>query len=301
MTVTAHRYQAGWNGITFNEHYTANDGNVDGSGTGVNLDLLDKTTLEALQDVQLQVADYREMRQYLEGTDPNEAYEMIRLLRMQGRIFGSTWGKLEDRKLALDGAFSVAATRLAFMNNNPKGLAALTFRIAQEAAPGYADRLYYCRPAGAHPIVIARQGMGLVLPYTAELIAFDTKMYDAALSSQALLTNGNPTTCTNGGNAVTMPKLVIVLSGSGSNPVTLTNTTTGQAMTFNFAGLGAGTYTLDCTGKTSFTKADGTNVYSTRLSGWMSQMFFTAGANAITWSGATGVSSVTAQWRSAWS
>ena len=90
------------------------------------------------------------------------------------------------------------------------------------------------------------------------------------------------------------------LSGAATNvTLTLTNSTTGNAMTFNLSGLAAGTYTLDCAAGT-FTKADGTNEYVTRTSGFMSAMFLKAGNNTLTWTGNSNLTSVTAYWRSAW-
>ncbi len=298
MTISAHRYQATWNGVTFNSHYD-NTGAVD-DPAHVTIATMDKTTLEALQDVQIQVSDYRELRQYLEGVDPNEAFEGARLLRLSGRLYGTTWGKLEDRKLAMDAAFSVAACRFAFAGNTPKGLAPLNFRIARDAAPGYADRCYFCRPATARPMVIARQGQGLVVPYLGELVAFDPRMFSQSEQNLSMTLLGGGNVVANSGTIYTSPRFVIVLSGAGSNPATLTNSTTGQVMTFNFSGLAAGTYTLDTWGRGSFTKADGSNVYSTRLSGWITQMFLAPGNNTLTWTGNTALTSVTVYWRSAW-
>lgn len=293
MTVTAHRFKATWRSITFNEHY--DDSGIVDDPAHVTIGLLDKTELHRFEAVQVTVADYRELRQYLEGADPNEAYEGIRMLRLRGAVHGSTWGKLEDRVGALEDAFSVAGCRVAFAANDPPGLGPFDFKLESQSAP--VARRFYCRPATGRPIVIGQSGGGLTVPYVAELVAFEPFMYRQSEETPVAL----PATVTNPGSLYARPRYEIAFSGAGATNLTITNTTTGQAFVINASTAATGeTWVLDTATGTMYRSSDKANRYGARVSGWLSSMFLVPGANVLTTANASGVSSINCKYRAAY-
>lgn len=300
-----HRHQATWRSITFNKRY-ADTNPLVGPDDPANLAAAyvhHDYYLETLDITRVSVQDYRELRQFLEGAEPNEAYEGLRAITGRGRIVAASHGELEDMTWALYEQFSVAACRVAAIGADPPGVLPFDGKRDHIAA-GVNSPLplrFYCRPGVGRPVIVGRTREGLARPYAFQLLAFDPFAYSPTLHATALpdLT-GNDNVLVNAGNVYTKPRFVIVMSGAGGNPVTITNWTTGQSITLNLSGALAGqTYSLDV-GRSSWLREDGSNQYQVRLTGFLSDMLMLPGNNAIRVSPATGITSVTVQWRDAW-
>lgn len=298
--MTAHRFQATWRSITFNEHYTANDGKVDDPAS-VDLRNASRIELSSLDLSPVAVADLREARQLLEGADANDAYETFLVAHLRGFILGSSVGDLEDRSIALREALSPSACRYAFAANDPPGLGAFGFRLAQVAAPGYKALQVLARPFVGRPVIIGRRSEGLSRAYSAQLLVPDPKLYAASLTSSALADlAGGANVLTPGGNVRTPPVIEIVKSGAGG-PYTLTNGSTGQSLSFDLSSLAAGKTLRIYVDRSSWVQVDtGANLYAVRTAGFSSEFLLLPTANTITFSPAAGITSVTLKYRAAW-
>lgn len=298
--MSAHRFQSTWRSITFNRVY--DDSGITEDPAHIVTAYQDSDIrLESFDITSIHTTDYREVRQMLEGSDPSEAFENIRVVDGRGIIHGSSVGDLEDKTWSMYEAFSVAACRLAFAANDPQGLGPFDFKRATLGGGGtpLALRLY-CRPGAGRPVIIGRAREGLSRRYAFRLYAFDPFAYSQSLTSTALGNlAGGANTVTNAGTLYVRPKIVIVLSGAGGASVVLSNTTTGQSVTLNLSGLAAGTYTID-TARSTITDGGGASYYSAVAAGFLTNLYLLAGANTITWSVATGVTSVTFQFRAAY-
>ncbi len=301
-----HRFQATWRQTTFNPHYD-NSGLTD-DPTRVDQELLTLTgglVLDAADINRVSAQDYRELRQYLEGAEPNEAYEGVRAINLAGRIFGggatvaARYADLEDRAWLLSEQFSIAACRLAAASLDPKGVLPFDFRRASVA--GVKQLRFYARPGPARPVWMGRRQDGIVRPFSAQLVAFDPFAVDVAATNTNLanLAGGNNTVA-NPGNIYTLPKIVVTFSGAAGAAVTLANTTTGQSVGLNLATMAAGqTLTIDVR-KATIVRDNGSNQFSRRLTGFLSSLFLLPGNNTITWSAAAGVTQVQFQVRGAY-
>jgi hypothetical protein len=297
--VSAHRHRATWRSIDFNRRYLdvglGPDDPANLDATYVNSDYY----LDLLDIVRVSAQDYREIRQYLEGSEPNEAFEGLRAITGHGRISAASPADLEDKTWAMYEAFSVAACRVAAQMTDPKGV--LPFDFKRDSAGSAKALRFWCRPGSGRPVVVGRAREGLVRPFVFQLLAMDPFAYDAAETTTALidLAGGN-NTVTNPGNMYTKPKIVIAFSGAGAASVTLTNATTGQAFGLNLSTFAAGnTLTIDVGKSTMFDQA-AVDKYGVRLSGFISSMILAPGPNTITWSSATNISSVTFYFRGAY-
>lgn len=295
--MSAHRFQSTWRSLIFNRVYD-DSGITDDPQHLVPAYQDSDFRLESFDITSVHTSDYREVRQMLEGSDPAEAFENLRIIDGRGIILGSSVGDLEDKTWAMYEAFSVAACRLAFAANDPQGLGPFDFKRATLGGGGTPIPLrLYCRPGAGRPVVIGRAREGLSRRYAFRLYAFDPFAYSQTVTSVALADrSGGANTVTNPGNLYARPKIVIVMSGAGQASVTLTNTTTGQSVTFNLSGLVAGTYTID-TARSTITDGGGASYYSAVTSGFLNNLYLLAGANTITWSVGTAVTSVTFQFR----
>lgn len=296
--MSAVRHQATWRSIVFNRRYLDAGLAVDDPANIDHAHTHNDYRIKSFNASSLTVADLHEARQFLEGSEPNQAYEGSRILEVRGEIIAPTHADLEDMTWALDEAFSPAACRAAFVNNDPPHVG--PFQFKRDTSGGSLALRAYCRPAMGRPLVLAARGEGTAREFLARLMAYDPKFYAESLTSTPLanLTGGN-NTVTNAGVLATDPKFVIVLSGNGSAAFTITNTTTGHAMVFDLSAIGAGTYTLDVY-RALFTKSDGSNKLAKRVSGFPVNMWLAAGANTITVTGNTNLTSVTAQFRAAY-
>jgi len=302
MAGSLHRHKATWRSLIFNRRYldtgAANpDDPANLSATYVDNDYY----LDQLDTSRVSVQDYRELRQFLEGAEPNEAYEGVRALNAIGRIIAPDYGTLEDMAMALDEGFSVAACRRAALAADPVGLLPFSGKIDTAPVTG-ADKIpatkavrFYCRPGPGRPVQIGRVRGGLVRPFSWQLIAFDPFMYDEAETTKAL-TLGSATTVTNPGNMYARPKITIALSAAGAANFTLTNSTTGKVLVLDLSGLGVGVYYIDVAADT-FKGSAGANRYASRVSGFITDQWLEPGNNSVTASNTTNVTSVTYTFR----
>jgi hypothetical protein len=298
--MSAHRHRAYWRSLTFNRRYLDTGVQPDPEAVAnINTAYVhDDYTLDVMNPTPLSLVDLREARQFLEGAEPNQAFEGSRLIELSGRIIAPSHGALEDKTAAMYEAFSPAACRTEFAALDPPHVG--TFVFARDTAAATLALRAYCRPAIGRPVVFGRRGEGTTRRYLARLIAYDPKFYSQTEVSTALsnLVGGN-NSIDAGGVLATDPKFVILLGGAGHAAFTLTNTSTGHAIVFNLSTLGVGMYTLDVM-RSTFTKSDGTNVLSTRVSGFPTNMWLKPGTNVLTVTGNTNLTSVSVVRRAAY-
>lgn len=296
----AHRYQATFRNITFNAHLD-NSGIVDDSDHLVQAKINDDYYLDSLDLTRVTVEDFREMRQFLEGAEANEAIEGVLIATLRGHIAAASPGLLEDMTWAMREAFSPAAVRIAAASATPKGVLPFDFKVDTAEAGGVPQpsaRRLYCRPAIGRPIIVGRVREGLVRRYLAQLISFDPRVVSQTLTQQVI---SGATVCANAGLALTYPTIYITFSGAGDAALTLTHTTTGKAFVINATTAAAGeVWVLDTYAGTMVRQSDGANRYSQRVSGYLSDLFLLAGSNTITPSNVGGVSQLRYDFRAAW-
>lgn len=302
--MAAYRHRATWRSITFNQHLL-DDGTkaVDDPANIVEANLNDAYYLDELDFNRVSVQDYRELRQFLEGGEPNEAYEGVRAITGAGIIMGTTPGDLEDKAWAFNEAFSTAAVRIAAQSATPKGLLPFDFkRDTGVVVPVPATKAlrFYARPGPGRPVWIGRRREGLSRPMSFQLIAFQPFAFDQA-ASQAVWA-ANPQVVTNPGNMYTYPTIVLTFSGAAAPGFTLTATSLvgNPAIVLNLAGMLNGqTLTID-TQQSTIVRDNGTNQYGLVTSGFLSNMILLAGANNWTISDATGISQLRWDFRGAY-
>jgi hypothetical protein len=293
--VSIQRYQATWRATTFNTHLD-NSGIVDDPTHLVEANISSRYSLDTCDINRVSVQDYRELRQFLEGGEPNEAFEGVRAINGAGRIFAASPGDLEDRAWALNEQFGVAACRIAAQGLTPKGVLPFSFR--RDIVGGNRQLRFYARPGPGRPVWVGHRQEGLVRPFTFQLIAFDPFAYDEASVNTVL---AGATVVTNPGNIYSRPTITIVMAGNGSATFTITNSTTGKALVLDLSAFGAGTLVIDV-GTSSIIKAsDGSDQYSRRVSGYVSDQFLLAGVNTVTATNLANVTSVTYAVRGAYS
>jgi len=295
--VSAHRHQATWRSLIFNRRYLDVGADPDDVANIDSAYTHSDYTLDSFDPTPLSMADLREARQFLEGAEPNQAFEGVRLLGLRGRIVASTHADLEDKTWAMYEAFSPAACRMAFVANDPPHVGPFDFK--RDSVAGTLALRFYARPGIGRPVVFGRRQEGNVRPYVARLIAYDPKAYAVAELSTALGNlAGGANTVSNPGNLPTDPKIEIVLSAAGHATFTIANQTTGHTIVFDLDAETAGTFTLDV-GRATFAKA-GVNKLALRVSGYPVNQFLAAGDNTIVVTNATSVTSVTFKRRAAY-
>lgn len=299
--MSAHRWQALWRSLVFNEHYD-NTGKVDDPAHLIRAKLKSHYRLESLDLTRVEATDYRELRQWLEGAEANEAYEGVLVAIGHGRIIGADAADLEDKTAAFRDAFSIASCRLEAQTADPVGVLPFDFRrdtnfpAARDpsgAVLGYLNQRIYARPASGRPVVIGKMREGLVRPFQFALAAFDPRIYDPTIitvtgATAGLVSTGSP------GTLDTPPTITFVCNASGHIKITLNG-----MLAFEANGIAAGTWTLDGN-KGLFTKADGTNGMQYRTAGYLSNLRFLPGGNAIDTTGSANLTSVTIQYRDAY-
>jgi len=302
----AYRHRATWRNITFNARYTDDATPRDQLAALVSPSKVHEDYyLDEFDINRVTTQDYREFRQFLEGAEPNEAFEGIRALTGVGKIDAPSYARLEDMAWDLNEAFSTSGARIAAAAADPKGV--LPFDFKRDSVGGIKALRFYCRPGPGRPAWIGRAKGGLVRPYSFQLIAFDPFAYDVAETQTALanLAGGN-NTVTNPGNTYTKPKIRITFSGAGNAALALANTTTGRTLTLNLSGTAPNppangeVWIIDVRTSKMYRLSDSANRYGSRLSGFISEMFLQAGANTITWSSSTGITSVRFDYRGAY-
>ena len=296
----AYRHRATWRALTFNEGLADAGAAADDPANIVEAKLNDQITLDELNLQRVSAQDYRELRQYLEGAEPNEAYEGVRAITGQGVIQGVSLAAVEDKAWLLNEQFSLAACRMAASALDPKGV--LPFDFKRDSVGGAKALRFYARPGPARPVWIGRRGEGLARPFSFQLIAFDPFAYDPA-ETQTAFTDlvGGANAVTNPGNIYTKPKIRITFSAAGAAAVILTNATTGQALALNLSTAAAAeAWIIDVSRGTIYRLSDGVSRYYSRISGFVDNLYLLPGANALTISSNTGIASVRVDFRGAY-
>ena len=304
--MSAHRHQATWRSLIFNRRY--NDAGTANPDNPANLNLTYVNSdyyLDSLDISRVSVQDYREMRQFLEGAEPNEAYEGVRALNGVGRIVASDVADLEDKAWALNEAMSVAACRVAAQATDPVGVLPFSFKrdtspvTGVEKIPATKALRFYARPGPGRPVAIGRVREGLVRPFSFQLIAFDPFAYDETLTQTTLTGTGG--TVTNPGNIYTRPKIRITFTGGGSATLTITNSTTGKTVVINAStAANAEVWEIDTARGTFKRTSDNSDRYSKRVSGFLADDWLQPGANTIALSDMTNVSGIRYDFRGAY-
>ena len=306
--MSAVRHQATYNGITFNQVYGGTD--PDDPSSLVDAYRESDYRLEVFDDSPVQVRDYSEPRQQQEGTEPNEAFESLRLVRASGRILGSSYADLEDKVYDMRKAFSVAEVRrlstralLGTFPDEPIGV--LPFKFTRDTAGGTKDLLYYCRPQAGRPSLWVTQKGGLVRPFSFTLAAFDPRAYENDTDDWEEVTLSNITggnnTVTNAGNAVTYPQIEVDMNGTGAATVTVTNQTTGHSFTLDLSSQSADFWMMCERGEIIRSSDRAARYYLKKFAGkFLANMYLVPGANTITWNDNTGIANVKFHFRSAY-
>jgi hypothetical protein len=266
--------------------------------------------MEVFDDSMVQIRDFSEPRQQQEGSEPNEAFESLRLVRGSGHILGSSYADLEDKVWALKAAFSVAEVRrlstaaiLGTLPDEPVGV--LPFKFTRDTLGGTKDLLYYARPQAGRPNLIVGAKGGLVRPYSFQLVAFDPRAYENdtdTWESTALsdLVGGN-NTVTNLGTAVMYPQIFIDMSGSGDSTVTVTNVTTGNSFVLDLSSQSADIWMMCEKGEILKASDRAARYYLKKnATKFLTNLFLNPGANTITWVGDTNIAGVTFHFKSAY-
>lgn len=290
-----HRFRSTWRSLTFNRQ-------LDDSGVVDDPALLDAAyansdyRLESLDLTGVQTVDYRELRQHMEGSEPNQSFEGVRILVGQGLILASSAADLDDKTWAMYEAFSPAACRMASLATDPRGV--LPFDFKRASAGGAKALRLYAKPAAGRPIVVGRMREGLARPFVFQLVAPDPFVYDQSLTQQAVALGGG--TVTNPGTMYTYPRIVITMSGAGSAAFTVANSTTGQQVGIDLSGFSAGNVvTADARASTIVLGAS-TDRISKLLAGFLTNLFLLPGANAIAFTNTTGITSIRFDYRGAY-
>ena len=296
----AYRHQATWRSTVFNEGLADGGQAPDDPAVIVEAKLNDQITIDELNIQRVSAQDYRELRQYLEGAEPNEAYEGVRAITGSGVILASNLSTLEDKAWALNEQFSTAACRLAFAANDPKGVGPFDFKRDTVAIGTTKALRFYCRPGPARPVWIGRRGEGYARPWSFQLVAFDPFAYDVAATSTPLTPAGG--NVTNPGNIYAKPRITIVQSAAGAANFTITNVTTGQVIVLDLTATGGSqnTNVLDVPRSTLTTATLLTNRYNKRVSGFISNMYLVPGVNVFTFANTANITSITFDFRGAY-
>ncbi len=304
--MSAHRHRATWRSLTFNRRYV-DDGTANPDNPA-NLDatyLNNDYYLDSLDLTRVSVQDYREMRQFLEGAEPNEAYEGVRALNGVGRIVAPHAAGLEDMTWAMYEAFSVAACRVAAQALDPVGVLPFSFKRDTAPVTGVENVAtvkalrFYARPGPGRPVVIGRVREGLVRPYSFQLIAFDPFAYDESETQYTF--PGASGTPNNPGNLYSRPKIRVTFGGAGNAAFTIANATTGKTLVIDASTAAAAeVWVVDVARGKIYRASDSANRYSQRVSGFVSDQWLAPGANTVNLSNTTNVSSVRYDFRGAY-
>lgn len=287
---SAHRYRAGWRSIVFNEQL--DDSGITDDEAHVNTQLQSYQALTQFDPTRVETTDYRELRQWLEGAEANEAYEGVMVVLGDGIIMGASPADLEDRAAAMRAAFSAASVRIAAQDQTPEGVLPFTFKRA--TAAGSLALQVYARPTSGRPVMIGRRDEGLSRRFRFSLTAFDARFYSQVQQEVAASTAGS-TVLTNAGDMYTHPTIVVVAGAGATIKVTI-----GGLNSVTFTGVAAGTWTLDPRRSTIVRSSDGANGMQYRTAGFLSSLFLMPGANTFDTTGSSGLTSVTAKFRDAY-
>jgi hypothetical protein len=295
--VSANRYQSSFNDIGFNRLYDDSAGAADDPSHQNDAYRQSDYRLEALDLSRVTVEDFREMRQFLEGAEANEAYEGVLVAILRGTILGSSYNDLEDKTWALRAAFSPANVRLASRSTDPKNVLPFDFKV--DSAAGISSRRLYCRPAVGRPVMVWQNYQGLGRRFLIQLISFDPKVVSQTLHQQAASLGGQ--VIANAGNFMASTKIRITFSGAGNAALTITNSTIAQTLVINATTAANGEiWEIDTKAGTIVRVSDNANRFSQRISGYISSLYLPAGNSTWAFANTGGVSAIRFDYRDAW-
>jgi hypothetical protein len=305
--VAAHRYRSTYNGITFNGIYPPgwDPAAPTDQAQFVSSFAESDYRLDSLDFTSLSTQDLREIKQFMDGAEPNEIFEGIRTIVGRGKILAASPADLEDKSWALHRAFSPMEVRRvskqSIVGTNPDEPAGvLPYNFSRDHAPTRLNLRFYARPNIGRPLAIGRRAEGLTRDFAFQLVAYDPRAYSQALVTRVFTNHsGGNNTVAYLGNTYSYPQVRIVMSGNGAATHTLRNDTSGNQMTFDLSGLGAGTIWLRMA-RGEADNGSGTSRYYLRKSGFLTNMFLVPGNNQWQFSPATNVTSVTLYYRDAY-
>lgn len=295
--MSANRYQSSFNSIGFNRVYddsaTAADDPAHQNPAYGQSDY----RLKALDLSRVTVEDFREMRQFLEGAEANEAYEGVMVAFARGTILGSSYQDLEDKVWALRAAFSPANVRIASRATDPKNVLPFDFKV--DSAAGISSRRLYCRPAIGRPVMVWQEHQGLSKRFLLQLISFDPRVVSQTLHQTAANLGGQ--VIANAGNYPSSAKIRITFSGAGNAALGITNSTTGHTFVINATTAANGEiWELDTKAGTVVRTSDNSNRFSKRVSGYISAFYLPAGNSTWAFANTGGVSGIRFDFRDSW-
>lgn len=290
------RYKSTYNGIIFNRQ-------LDDSGITDDEAHLDPTyaesdyRLDTIDPSRVTVEDFRELRQWLEGAEPNEAYEGVLVLTGRGVIHGSDRADLEAKTRAMRAAFSPALVRRLSRALDPKG--SLPFDFKTTGPAGALALRAYCRPAIGRPVIVGRMREGNSRRFLFQLISFEPCFLSQTENQIVVALGGG--SVTNAGSYFTKPKIRVTFSAQGAADLTITNSTTGESVVIDATlQTGGTTWVLDVRRGTLYVESNGTNRYAQRVSGYISQLVLDPGSNTFAFANTTGVSQIRVDFRDAY-
>ena len=292
---SVHRYQSTWRAITFNRVYD-DSGVTDDPVHMVEAYQNSDFRLDSFDSTRVESQDYRELRQWLEGAEANEAYEGVLIGIGSGIIIGRSVADLEDKTQLLRSQFSLANCRLAAEASDPVGVLPFDFRRATELSPGYLDLRMYARPAAARPVVIPRKLEGLSRRFRWSLVSFDPRFYSQDETVVTIPVAGVTTNIINDGDAYTSPLVDVVVAGASNTFVLGLNGTEVLAL----ANIAVGTWRIDSRRSTITRLSDGANGMQYRTAGYVSNIRLVGGYNTAAWGGGGVAGPVTFRYRDAY-
>lgn len=304
--MSAVRHQSSYNGITFNRVYGGTDPDLPASLVDAYRE--SDIRLEVFDDSMVSVRDYMEPRQMMEGAESNQSFEVVRMLRGQGRILGSSYADLEDKVWTLREAFAVAVVRtrstwelVAKLPDDPFGV--LPFDFLRDTNGGQQALRYYARPLIGRPSIVVGMKGGRVRPFDFQLVCPDPRAYKRFFSGTWQWWRGTAIagTVAYAGNVPTYPQIALAMSGNGAATVVIRNTTTGQQITLDLSACGAGTFWLMTEAGEIVRASDRANRYSFKkvATEFLASLFLVPGNNVWTVSDTTGMASATVYYKDA--
>lgn len=305
--MAAHRHRADFHGITFNGYFPAawpggisDPDNLAIVGAGAQAAFAESDIrLESADFTSVSTQDMREVRQFLEGAEPNEIFEGIRTLILRGHIHGTNPRDLETKSWSLSRAFSPMEVRrdsvASIVGTNPDepvGVLPFNFSIDHTSVNTLPLR-FYARPNVGRPLILGRAKEGLTREWAAQLVAYDSRAYNQVLQQVSLANlSGGANNIVMSGNTYVYPQIRITMAANGAATHTLRNETTGSELQFDLSSLGGDLILWIKPNRGEMTNPSGVSKYLYRKSGFLTNFFLVPGTNNITFTPATQVTSV---------
>lgn len=245
---------------------------------------------------------YMDRRALQDGADVSDVYLGMRSVRIQGAAFGTSKGHAFDQLQAVLHAFSPTIAYNADTAN--RGFLAFQFQQTTISTSvwtaGYVPMQFYLRPLSPPRYTINRaatadtRGRGFSVPFTAQLVARDPRKYAQTAQSVSISTATSPNV-PHRGDYPTLPIITMTITSAGSSAFTVF--VDGTSVNVNLSTVTSGVLSLDYSTR-MLTDANGVS-YQSLVAGNFTPV--RAGGVQIYVTTMTGLSSVTADYREAWS